>query len=197
MLVPRVRVGAEARVGGRRQSVARVAPNERPRSSVMNTVTTTAPALEAHGVRRAFGAVQAVVNASLSVQPGSVTALIGPNGCGKTTLDAHAGGAAAARRRRRAGGRPQPDHQPQGLPHRGGMDARRAGHLGVAHVPRDPGHLCPGLRADPRRCRCQGLCAAGAGPPRGPRGAARPRAQPRPKAATVARAGPSSTTRPC
>jgi len=37
-------------------------------------------------VRRAFGSVQAVVDATLSVQPGSVTALIGPNGCGKTTL---------------------------------------------------------------------------------------------------------------
>ncbi len=44
------------------------------------------PALAATGVRRAFGHVQAVVNATLSVQPGSVTALIGPNGCGKTTL---------------------------------------------------------------------------------------------------------------
>ncbi|MCB2412611.1 ABC transporter ATP-binding protein [Demequina sp. TTPB684] len=52
----------------------------------MSDMTTTAPALEAHGVRRAFGSVQAVVNASLTVQPGSVTALIGPNGCGKTTL---------------------------------------------------------------------------------------------------------------
>ncbi len=43
-------------------------------------------ALEANGVRRAFGSVHAVVNASLAVKPGSVTALIGPNGCGKTTL---------------------------------------------------------------------------------------------------------------
>lgn len=48
--------------------------------------TLAPPALAATGVRRAFGSVQAVVNASLSVQPGSVTALIGPNGCGKTTL---------------------------------------------------------------------------------------------------------------
>ncbi len=43
-------------------------------------------ALEADGVRRAFGSVHAVINASLAVERGSVTALIGPNGCGKTTL---------------------------------------------------------------------------------------------------------------
>ena len=49
-------------------------------------MTTTTYALEANGVRRAFGSVHAVVNATLAVAPGSVTALIGPNGCGKTTL---------------------------------------------------------------------------------------------------------------
>ena len=46
----------------------------------------TAPALEAIALRRAFGTVQAVVDASLTVPRGHVTALIGPNGCGKTTL---------------------------------------------------------------------------------------------------------------
>lgn len=53
--------------------------------------TTTAPpqareAIVAEGVRRAFGSVQAVQDATLTVPVGSVTALIGPNGCGKTTL---------------------------------------------------------------------------------------------------------------
>ncbi|HEY4018945.1 MAG TPA: ABC transporter ATP-binding protein [Pseudonocardiaceae bacterium] len=42
--------------------------------------------LEVEGVCRSFGAVQALRNASLTVQRGSITALIGPNGSGKTTL---------------------------------------------------------------------------------------------------------------
>ncbi|WP_084124880.1 ABC transporter ATP-binding protein [Demequina sp. NBRC 110054] len=53
------------------------------------TVQAEAPsghALHAQGVRRSFGSVQAVINASLTLTPGTVTALIGPNGCGKTTL---------------------------------------------------------------------------------------------------------------
>jgi len=58
-----------------------------PTVSVMNDVGGfIQPALEAEGVRRAFGSVQAVINATLTVPPGTVTALIGPNGCGKTTL---------------------------------------------------------------------------------------------------------------
>ena len=52
----------------------------------MNDMGDVAPALDAQGVRRAFGSVQAVINATLAVPPGTVTALIGPNGCGKTTL---------------------------------------------------------------------------------------------------------------
>src|SRR3954447_2211005 len=44
------------------------------------------PAILATGVNRSFGDVKAVVDASLVVPQGTVTALIGPNGCGKTTL---------------------------------------------------------------------------------------------------------------
>jgi len=42
--------------------------------------------LEVDGVSRSFGQVKALDNASLTVEEGSVTALIGPNGSGKTTL---------------------------------------------------------------------------------------------------------------
>ncbi|MFV0633928.1 ABC transporter ATP-binding protein [Demequina sp.] len=54
------------------------------------TVTQEAPALTdaiaVEGVVRSFGSVKAVENATLRVPRGHVTALIGPNGCGKTTL---------------------------------------------------------------------------------------------------------------
>jgi branched-chain amino acid transport system permease protein len=42
--------------------------------------------LEVKGARKSFGGISAVDGCSLSVQEGTITALIGPNGSGKTTL---------------------------------------------------------------------------------------------------------------
>ena len=46
----------------------------------------SAPALEAHGLTRQFGAVTVTDDVSFAIQPGARQALIGPNGAGKTTL---------------------------------------------------------------------------------------------------------------
>jgi sodium transport system ATP-binding protein len=42
--------------------------------------------IEAHEVRKQFGAVQALGGVSFSARDGQITALLGPNGAGKTTL---------------------------------------------------------------------------------------------------------------
>jgi len=46
----------------------------------------TAPGIVAEQVSRAFGPVQAVAGLSFTAPRGAVTALVGPNGCGKSTL---------------------------------------------------------------------------------------------------------------
>jgi ABC-2 type transport system ATP-binding protein len=47
---------------------------------------TTASAIEVTGVRRAYGAVQALDGVDLTVRQGELLALLGPNGAGKTSL---------------------------------------------------------------------------------------------------------------
>ncbi len=42
--------------------------------------------LEVRGISKSFGGLQALQDCSLTVEDGSITALIGPNGSGKTTL---------------------------------------------------------------------------------------------------------------
>jgi ABC-type branched-subunit amino acid transport system ATPase component len=42
--------------------------------------------LEANNVSKAFGGIRALESCSISIEPGSITGLIGPNGSGKTTL---------------------------------------------------------------------------------------------------------------
>ncbi|HLM08185.1 MAG TPA: branched-chain amino acid ABC transporter ATP-binding protein/permease [Thermoleophilaceae bacterium] len=59
---------------------------KRPAPRAEAPPVTGKPLLEVKGLEKRFGGVQAVDGASFSVPEGSITALIGPNGSGKTTV---------------------------------------------------------------------------------------------------------------
>src|SRR5947209_20435600 len=44
------------------------------------------PTIDAHGIRKRFGRVEALAGLDLTVEPGQVVALLGPNGAGNTTF---------------------------------------------------------------------------------------------------------------
>jgi branched-chain amino acid transport system ATP-binding protein len=46
----------------------------------------TAPVLECRGIERSFGGVKALKGVDLSIAPGRIVGLVGPNGSGKTTM---------------------------------------------------------------------------------------------------------------
>src|SRR5262249_4561069 len=46
----------------------------------------TRPLLEVRGLRKSYGGIKAVQGVDLTVMPGSIVAIIGPNGSGKTTF---------------------------------------------------------------------------------------------------------------
>ncbi|MBW4671988.1 MAG: ABC transporter ATP-binding protein [Cyanomargarita calcarea GSE-NOS-MK-12-04C] len=51
-----------------------------------NNQSSELPLLSASGLCKSFGGIQAVDNAEIQVEKGTITGLIGPNGAGKTTL---------------------------------------------------------------------------------------------------------------
>lgn len=60
----------------------------------MSVPTLTSLALRAEHLSLAFGGVQALRDASLTIMPGQITGIVGPNGAGKSTLLNILGGAA-------------------------------------------------------------------------------------------------------
>ena len=90
--------------------------------------------LEVRGLEKRFGGLVAVDGASFSVPEGSITALIGPNGSGKTT-------------------RVQPDRRDDAPRRRRGLVRRRSGSTGCKPVGRAP------TRASGGRSRSRGCSA--------------------------------------
>src|SRR4051812_9725307 len=83
LLEKRRRRGEEAIVGARLESPLVI--REREEAPVGHEVTAGRNLLEVKGLDKRFGGVRAVDGCSFAVPEGSITALIGPNGSGKTT----------------------------------------------------------------------------------------------------------------
>jgi branched-chain amino acid transport system ATP-binding protein/branched-chain amino acid transport system permease protein len=76
--------GRAGLVGGRPD--ARIELPERAVPAAAHETSAAEPLLEVEGLERSFGGVHAVDGCSFAVPAGSITALIGPNGSGKTTV---------------------------------------------------------------------------------------------------------------
>ena len=87
-LVQRRRVhGARASSAAKRDGVSESrAVALRPRHVSAPDLAARAPILEARGLAKRYGAVQALADADLDVRPGEVVCLLGDNGAGKSTL---------------------------------------------------------------------------------------------------------------
>jgi len=91
-LARRSAAGTAGLVGARLEAPLIVAERTRPPQPRRSD----GPMLEVKGLRKRFGGVHAVQDCSFSVPAGSITALIGPNGSGKTTVFNLVGGTMSA-----------------------------------------------------------------------------------------------------
>jgi ABC-type branched-subunit amino acid transport system ATPase component/ABC-type branched-subunit amino acid transport system permease subunit len=91
--IERLRTRGKAGLAGERLSGIDLREREAPAAAA--PPPSTKPLLEIKGLEKRFGGVQAVDGASFVVPEGSITALIGPNGSGKTTVFNLVGGTMA------------------------------------------------------------------------------------------------------